>query len=221
MGFFTAVFIFFSVIVFLSLFVKYPAVFIFFLLLVAIAVAVSYQNRKDREETVKQNVEHIQQELKKVSFKVSREFYLTHDNTPHGLVYSEIIIDSHNQQIAVCDFLKDDLKLIPFQKLVNCEIIENNEAVWSFADVPERDSKLEIAGMHAREVNPIVSNLSIRIETLNLGNSEISATLIPIITTPIRRKEYNYKKARDTANNVYFALVHILRDPSSALCRQY
>ena len=111
MGFFTAVFIFISVIALLSLFVKYPALFIFFIIAVTIAIKVSYQNSKDKKEAAQNGIECIRQELEKISFKVSREIYLTRDSAPHGLVYSEIIIDSQNQQLAVCDFLKNDLKL--------------------------------------------------------------------------------------------------------------
>lgn len=217
MGFFTAVFIFLSVIVFLSLFAKHPTLFVFFLLAVIIAVLIDCQNRKDREETVKQSVERIRQELEKIFFKVNKEIFLTRDNTLHGLVYSEIIIDTYNKQIAICDFLKDELKVIPFQKLINCEIIENGKAICSFADGSEINSKLEIAGMHTKEISPIVSNLSIKIETLNSDDSEALAIPIPIITTPIRCKEYGYQKALSIANDVYFELVHILRDSKSAL----
>lgn len=219
MGFFTAVFIFISVIALLSLFVKYPALFIFFIIAVTIAIKVSYQNSKDKKEAAQNGIECIRQELEKISFKVSREIYLTRDSAPHGLVYSEIIIDSQNQQLAVCDFLKNDLKLIPFQKLVNCEVIENDETVQSFVGTPEKDSKLVIGGMPAKEISLIVNNLSIKIEALNSDNSEIYAIILPIITTSIRRKEYDYKKAHDIANDAYYALVKILRDPSIFLRR--
>lgn len=221
MEFFTAVFIFISVIIILSLFVKYPSLFIFFIIAVGLAIKVSYQNSKDKKEAAQNGIECIRQKLEKISFKVSKEIYLTRDRAPNGLVYSEIIFDTHNQQIAVCDFLQNDLKLIPFQKLVNCEVIENDETVQSFVGTPEKDSKLVIGGMPAKEISPIVNNLSIKIKTLNSDDSEISVITVPIITTPIRRKEYDYKKARDIANDAYFSLVKILKDPSSTLPRKH
>lgn len=221
MGFFTGFFAFIFVLVFLGWMVKYPSLAIVLLFIVVFAIMVNYQNSKDRDEAAKQGIEHIRQELEKISFKVSKEIYLTRDRAPHGLVYSEIIIDSHNQQIAVCDFLKTDLKLIPFQKLVNCEVVENDETVQSFIGTSQKDSKLVIGGMPAKEISPIVNNLSIKIETLNSDNSEISVITVPIITTPIRRKEYDYKKARDIANDAYFSLIKILKDPSSTLPRKH
>ncbi len=221
MGFFTGFFAFIFILIFLGWMVKYPSLAIVLLFIFVFAIMVDYQNSKDRNETAKQGIEHIRQELEKISFKVSKEIYLTRDRAPNGLVYSEIIFDTYNQQIAVCDFLQNDLKLIPFQKLINCELIENDETVWSFVGIPDKDSKLVIGGMPAKEISSIVNNLSIKIETLNSDNSEISVIAVPIITTPIRRKEYDYKKARDIANDVYFSLIKILKDPSSTLPRKH
>ena len=209
------------ILIFLGWMIKYPSLAIVLLFIFVFAIMVDYQNSKDRNEAAKQGIEHIRQELEKISFKVSKEIYLTRERAPNGLIYSEIIFDTHNQQIAVCDFLQNDLKLIPFQKLVNCEVIENDETVQSFVGTPEKDSKLVIGGMPAKEISPIVNNLSIKIETLNSDDSEISVITVPIITTPIRRKEYDYKKARDIANDAYFSLVKILKDTSSTLPRKH
>lgn len=207
MGFFTFVFIFIFVLLFLIWIVKYPILGVLLLIGAVVAAVVNCQNSKNKEETVKQSIERIRQDLEKISFKVNQEIYLTCDKTSRGLVYSELIIDFYNQQIAICDFLKNDLKIIPFQNLVNCEIVENDETIRSFVGTPDKDSKLMIGGMVSKEIKPIVNNLFIKIETSNPNNSVI---FLPLITKPINRKEYEYKKARDIASHAYFAIAKIL-----------
>lgn len=208
MGFFTGVILFLFAVALLSLCAKYPLLFVTFIIIVVWVIAVKYQESKEKEEHVKQSIERIRQKLEKISFKVDSEIYLRRNNSASGLVYAELIIDRYNHQIAICDFLNDDLKLIQFQQLINCEIIEDDEIIRSFTKRPDKKSKLVIGGMPDRDIKPIVNNLSIKIETSNLDNTVI---WVPIITTPTHRENHEYKKAYNIASDTYCALVRLLK----------
>ena len=188
--------------------VKQPAFGVFLVIIVVFILLTSYENNKEKKEIIEKSVERIRQELEKCSFKVSKEICLMRDDrVSTKFVSSELIIDDDNKQIALCTFYKDDLKIIPFEELLNCEILEDDVVVRSFAGALKSDSTLVI-GMATEESKSTIRNLSIKIETSNADNSEI---LIPIITTITNCQSYEYRKARNTASDVYSSLVEILK----------
>lgn len=120
---------------------------------------------------------------------------------------SEIIIDYENQRIALCSFYADELKIIPFQTLTNCEIIEDDDIICSF-DVAKRTKPQLVIGevkKYKRE-SATVGTLSVKIVT-----SDSDETFMPVIAKPTTRKSLSYVKAKSTAEAAYSVLSEIIR----------
>ena len=130
--FFVYLFLFLGFIAICSMIAKQPAFGVILLVVGLVALVTSYQNSKEKKETIEKSVERIRKELEKLSFNVSREICLTRDRFSSEFASSELMIDTENRRIALCSFYKDDLQIIPFEELLNCEILEDNDIIRSF-----------------------------------------------------------------------------------------
>ena len=205
--FFVYLFLFLGFIAICSMIAKQPAFGVILLVVGLVALVTSYQNSKEKKETIEKSVERIRKELEKLSFNVSREICLTRDRFSSEFASSELMIDTENRRIALCSFYKDDLQIIPFEELLNCEILEDIDIIRSFIGSSKSDSTLEI-GMATKQIKSTIRNLSIKIET---SNSDKPVIIIPLITVATDRKDFEYFKAKSAANDAYLAIVRIIR----------
>ncbi|HIZ30288.1 MAG TPA: hypothetical protein H9813_03510, partial [Candidatus Fournierella merdipullorum] len=77
--FFVYLFLFLGFIAICSMIAKQPAFGVILLVVGLVALVTSYQNSKEKKETIEKSVERIRKELEKLSFNVSREICLTRD----------------------------------------------------------------------------------------------------------------------------------------------
>lgn len=205
--FFTYLFVFLCAIAFCASVVKSPVIGVVLGIVIVVALVTSIISDVERKEFIKKSIKRIRKELEEMGFVVGKEIFLTVEKRPDEVVSSEIIIDYKNARIALCSFYTDELKIIPFQMLANCEIIEGNNIIRSFEVAKKSKSQLVIAEINkCKRKSPSVGNLSVKIVT-----SDSDETIMPVITKPTTRKGLDYIKAKSTAETAYSTLSEIIR----------
>ena len=175
-----------------------------------------FQNsNKPSREIIEQNREHISKELESIDFKESKEVYLTLDP-----VSPKMKIDTANRRIALCDYYKNTLKFIPYDNLLECEIIDDDTTVLSggigraIVGGALAGEAGAIVGAATRKSKSVTNNLSIKIITSDLNNSLI---VIPILETSTNRTSEKYKKAWEVAQEVHAVIVSIIKTNASSV----
>ncbi|WP_394961565.1 SHOCT domain-containing protein [Candidatus Allofournierella merdavium] len=171
------------------------------------------QNRKnkvnEKNNLKSTNRQRINEELITLGFDESKEVYLTLDS-----ISSVMKIDVKNERIALCNYYKDELQIIPFQKILECQIVENGATVQSggigraVVGGVLAGGAGAIVGASTRKSKLIVDNLSIRIITSDVNNALI---IIPILETVTNRESEKYKKAYKIAQEIHATIVSIIK----------
>lgn len=205
--FFTYLFVFLCAIAFCASVAKSPVIGVVLAIVIVVALVTSIISYTERKEFVERSISRIRKELEEIGFVVGKEFFLTVEKHPDNVVTSEVIIDYKNERIALCSFYTDELKIIPFQMLSNCEIIEDDNIIRSFEGVKKSKSQLVIGEINKyKRDSPSVGNLSVKIVTSNSDE-----TIMPVITKPTTRKSLDYIKAKSAVEATYLALSEILK----------
>ena len=205
--FFTYIFVFLCAMAFCASVVKNPVIGVVLAIVIVVALVTSIISGKERKELIEKSVERVRKELEEMGFIVGKEIFLTIEKHPDEVVSSEIIIDYKNKRIALCSFYTDELKIISFQMLANCEIIEDDNIICSFEGAKKSKSQLVIGQINKyKNDSPSVRNLSVKIIT-----SDSDETTMPVITKTTIRKSLDYIKAKSTAETAYSTLSEIIR----------
>ena len=174
-----------------------------------------FQNSsKPSQEIIDQNQNRIYKELESISFKESKEIYLTLDS-----ISPKMKIDTANQRIAFCDYYKNTLKVIPFKNILECEIIDDDTTVLSggigraIVGGALAGGAGAVVGAATRKSKSVTNNLSIKIITSDVSDSLI---VIPILETSTNRASDKYKKAWSVAQEVHAVIVSIIKTTSTA-----
>lgn len=190
------------------------AVFIILAFLPQNSDYVFHNNNKPSHEVIDQNRDRIYKELESISFKESKEIYLTLDS-----ISPKMKIDTVNQRIAFCDYYKNTLKVIPFKTLLECEIIDDDTTVLSggigraIVGGAIAGGAGAVVGAATRKSKTVTNNLSIKIITSDINDSLI---VIPILETSTNRASEKFKKAWSVAQEVHAAIVSIIKTTSTA-----
>lgn len=188
------------------------------IVMVVFCVAAIYDaSRRDeaQKEQANKNRERIEKKLEELQFKEDKTLYLTLNG-----ISPKIKIDMHNKQIALCDYNKDELKIIPFQSLLECQIIEDNETVLAggvgraVVGGALAGGAGAIVGATTRKSKDIAKNLSIKIITSDLNDSLI---VIPILENETNRESDKYKKAWTIAQETHATISSIIKTSSNHL----
>ena len=171
-------------------------------IVIVVALLTSIVGDAERKEFLEKSIDRIRKELEEIGFVVGKEIFLTVEKRPDEVVTSEIIIDYKNERIALCSFYTDKLKIIPFEMLANCEIIEDDNTIRSFEVMKKSKSQL----VKYKRESTSVGNLSVKIVTSDSGE-----TIMPVITKPTTRKSLAYMKAKSTGETAYSTLSEIIR----------
>lgn len=188
------------------------ALLVFAALLIAFAVQSDNEQKKKNKEQWERNNQKIKEELEKLSFGPGKEFYLGYKSSS-----PKMKIDVTSKQIAICDYTTGSLKIIPFQNLIECEIIEDNETVLSggigraIAGGIIAGGTGAIVGAVTRKSKNIVKSLSIRIGTSDINDALI---MIPLVTSPVKKESEQYKELWKTAQEIYATLLSIMKSIS-------
>lgn len=205
--FFTYLFVFICAIAFCASVANSPVIGVVLAIVIVVALITSIISDTERKGGIEKSVKWISKELEEMGFVVGKEIFLTIEKLPDDIVSSEIIIDYKNERIALCSFCTDKLKIIPFQMLANCEIIEDDNIIRSLEVAKKSNPQFVIGEIHKyKKESPSVRNLSVKIVT-----SDSDETIMPIVTTSTTRKSLEYAKAKSTAETAYSTLSEIIR----------
>ena len=200
-------------ILFLLLFSANPGLGAVMLIALVIFCAIAIQDSSNRTEAQKeqatQNQEQIEKRLEELNFKEDKELCLTLNS-----ISPKMKIDTHNKQIALCDYNKDELKIIPFQNLLECQIVEDNTTILeggvgrAVVGGALAGGAGAIVGATTRKSKDVTKNLSIKIITSDLNDSLI---VIPILETTTNRESDKYKKAWTIAQETHATISSIIK----------
>lgn len=198
------------VVIILALFVISPVVGFMFLLIVAIGVistiSTSQKQTEKAIDSIHSGSEKIWEELSNITFISNKRIVLSNE--------ADILIDSQNKQIAICNYLKPELKVLPFSALLSCEIIENNTVVMkggigrAIVGGVIAGKTGAIVGAATRGSQSVTENLSIKIITSDVNESLI---IIPLITQETKHDSDFYKKIWAVSQEVHSTLTSIIQ----------
>ncbi len=130
---------------------------------------------------------------------------------------TKVVFDLNNRKIAIIDTNAVKIEYVDFDKIVQCEILEDNSVVMKGGVGRAVVGGIlaggvgAIVGAQTRGSSEIVKNLSIRIITNDVINSLV---WIHLIKTATKRDSFEYKRNKDAAQQIYSTIISILNtDP--------
>lgn len=200
-----------------GLYTMNPAFAVAVVIIFVVGIIVSVQDSAKKDEEIKIKVDasrkRVAKELDQANFNSSKEIYLTLDS-----ISPKMKIDTKSKRVAVLDYYKDKVDIIPFQNLIECQVIEDNETVLSggvgraVVGGVIAGGAGAIVGAATRKSKSVTNNMSLKIITSDINNSLI---VIPILETATKRDSEKYKKAWSTAQNAHAIIVSIIKTSSS------
>lgn len=180
-----------------------------FILLMVITVQNSEEENKTRNQLAEKNRDKIKRKLEEISFNESKEIYLTLDS-----ISPKMKIDTKNKQIAICNYYTNELKIIPYQNIIECQIVEDGATVLSggvgraIVGGVLAGGAGAIVGAATRKSKSVTNSLSLKIVTSDVNESLI---VIPILESHTNRDSEKYKEAWQVAQTVYATLLGITK----------
>ena len=130
---------------------------------------------------------------------------------------SKVVFDLNNRKIAIINTNAVKIDYVDFDKIIQCEILEDNSVVMKGGVGRAVVGGIlaggvgAIVGAQTRGSSEIVKNLSIRIITNDVINSLV---WIHLIKTGTKRDSFEYKRNKDAAQQIYSTIISILNtDP--------
>ena len=130
---------------------------------------------------------------------------------------SKVVFDLINRKIAIINTNAVKIDYVDFDKIIQCEILEDNSVVMKGGVGRAVVGGIlaggvgAIVGAQTRGSSEIVKNLSIRIITNDVINSLV---WIHLIKTATKRDSFEYKRNKDAAQQIYSTIISILNtDP--------
>lgn len=190
-----------------------PVVGIIFLGLLVVAIIYSISNASEQDkkdiESIRAGSEKIGKNLADISFKSSKRIDLGKKNASE-----EILVDTSGKQIAICDYLKTELKILPFSALLSCEILEDNAVIMkggvgrAIVGGVIAGSTGAVIGATTRNSKSVAHSLIIKIITSDINDSLVT---IPLITEETKRDSDMYKKMWTIAQEVHSTITSIIQ----------
>ena len=130
---------------------------------------------------------------------------------------SKVVFDLNNRKIAIINTNAVKIDYVDFDKIIQCEILEDNSVVMKGGVGRAVVGGIlaggvgAIVGAQTRGSSEIAKNLSIRIITNDVINSLV---WIHLIKTATKRDSFEYKRNKDAAQQIYSTIISILNtDP--------
>ena len=130
---------------------------------------------------------------------------------------TKVVFDLNNRKIAIINTNAVKIDYVDFDKIIQCEILEDNSVVMKGGVGRAVVGGIlaggvgAIVGAQTRGSSEIVKNLSIRIITNDVINSLV---WIHLIKTATKRDSFEYKRNKDAAQQIYSTIISILNtDP--------
>lgn len=198
------------VLVVLGVFAMSPALGFILLFIIAIGIAATISSKKEETEknvnAIHTGSEKIWEQLTNMAFKCSKRIVLSNE--------ADILIDSQNEQIAICDYLKSNLKILSFFALLSCEILESDTVVMkggvgrAIVGGAIAGDTGAIVGAATRSSQSVVESLTIKIISSDVNESLV---MIPLITRETKRDSDAYKKMWEIAQEVHSVITSIIQ----------
>lgn len=180
------------------------------LLIAAWVYSLKVQMKKDEQtmDSIRAGSEKIGKKLADASFKNSKSIDLGKNAA------EEILVDTSGKQIAICNYLTTELKILPFSVLLSCEILEDNAVIMKggvgraiVGGVIAGDTGA-VVGATTRSSKSVTRSLIIKIITSDINSSLVT---IPLITQEVNRDSDFYKKMWAIAQEVHSTITSIIQ----------
>ena len=173
--------------------------------------------RENQDNLIDKYKAEFESKLATENFKESKEISLVY--SPYRQPSYVFKIDTTSNRLALCNYLDNDLKIISFESLLDCEVIEDNSTI-RYGGI----SRAVVGGMIAGNTGAIIgastsksktvtSNLSIKIIISDTTNPLI---LIPLITSDTNRNGEKYKHLLNIAQEVHSTIISIIKTSNSS-----
>jgi len=173
-------------------------------IVLVIIIIIAWQSAKKKAE----NKKSLQGQLKQNNFKVDK----TYDIISFG-INKQVLFDFDSNKIAILDAIANSIDYVEFNKIVDCEIIEDNTTIMkggigrAVVGGVLAGGVGAIVGAGTRGSSDVVRNLAIRIITNDISNSLVMITLIAGKT---KRDSVDYINCMASAQGIYSTIISIL-----------
>jgi len=179
-------------------------------IVLVIIIIIAWQSAKKEAE----NKNSLQDQLKQNKLKIDK----TYDIISVG-VNKQVLFDLESNKIAILDAAANSIDYVEFNKIIDCEIMEDNTTIMkggigrAIVGGVLAGGVGAIVGAGTRGSSDVVKNLAIRIITNDISNSMVMITLIKSDT---KRDSAFYKNCMASAQGIYSTIVSILNSSKTS-----
>jgi hypothetical protein len=187
--------------------------FLIIILFVALVVVIIAGFNKGKEQIA--NKSNLQSQLRANNFNDEKTIDIVSIN-----VYKQISFDFTNKKLAIIDVIANSLEYVQFEKIIECEIIEDNTTIMkggigrAVVGGVLAGGIGAVVGSTTRKSSDMVRNLSIRIITNDISNALV---LITLIDQEIKRDITVYKNCMSAAQEIYSTIISIIESNKKLL----
>ncbi len=172
----------------------------------------------DKENIIVHNKNQIKSELAKANFENTISYkYISH---PLYKINLEFCIDTLNKQFAFIDVTNGLIKIINFNNIISCEILEDNNIIVeggigrAVAGGILAGGVGAIVGASTRSSKKVIESLKVRVVTNIVTDSKI---IIEIIKSRMTTDNEVVKAAKEFAENIYTAIQSSIANSKNAV----
>lgn len=173
-------------------------------IVLVIIIIVLWQSEKNETE----NKNSLQGQLKQNKFKVDKTYDIN-----SRWINKQVLFDFDSAKIAILDAAANSINYVEFNKIIDCEIMEDNTTIMkggigrAIVGGVLAGGVGAIVGAGTRGSSNVVKNLAIRIITNDISNSLVMITLI---NSDTKRDSDVYKNCMASAQGIYSTIISIL-----------
>ncbi len=171
-----------------------------------LALVIYFGWQSANNEAANQN--NLQNQLRQKKFKIDKTY-----NIISLGVNKQVLFDFESNKIAILDAAANSINYVEFNKIIDCEILEDNTTIMkggigrALVGGVLAGGVGAIVGAGTRGLSDIVKNLAIRIITNDISNPMVMITLI---NSDTKRDGLFYKNCMASAQEIYSTIVSVL-----------
>ncbi len=174
------------------------------IIIVLVIIVMMYIPEKKREK----NKNSLLSQLKQDKFKADKTYNISLMDDS-----KQVLFDLDNNKIAILDVLANTLDYIEINKIIDCEIIQDNATIMkggigrAIVGGVLAGGVGAIVGAGTRGSSDVIKNLAVRIITNDISKPLVMITLID---GEVKRDSHVYKKHMASAQEIYSAIISII-----------
>lgn len=182
------------------------AIIVVFVLILYVSGSINQAELAQKKKYLQKN--NLQDRLNQNNFKVDK----TYDIISYG-INKQVLFDLKINKIAILDIDANTIDYVEFNKIIDCEILEDNTTIMkggigrAIVGGVLAGGAGAIVGAGTRGTSEVVKNLAVRIITNDISNSLI---MIVLIKSDIQRNSFLYKNCIASAQGIYSTIISIL-----------